>query len=50
MKDSKKQAIRDTTQDIMKLPEPKRNYILGVMNGILITFQNEEKDKTKAAT
>lgn len=45
MRDSKKNIIRDTTKDIMNLPEAKRNYILGVMNGILISFKNEEKKK-----
>lgn len=50
MKDSKKNIICDTTKDIMKLPEAKRNYILGVMNGMLISFKNEEKEKTKAVT
>lgn len=42
MKDSKKQTIRDTTKDIMKLPEEKRNFILGVMNGMLISFKSED--------
>lgn len=50
MKDSKKNTIRDTSKEIMALPESKRNFVLGVMNGILITFQNEEKEKTKAVT
>lgn len=50
MRDSKKQTIQNATKDIMKLPEPKRSYVLGVMNGILISFQNEEKEKAKAVT
>lgn len=45
MQDTKKQIIKDTTKDIMKLPEAKRNYILGVMNGMLISFKDEEKEK-----
>lgn len=50
MQETKKQTIRETTKDIMKLPETKRNYILGVMNGMLISFKNEEQEKTKAVT
>lgn len=49
MKDSKKNLIRDVTKDIASLPKDKQNYVLGVMNGMMITFKQEkEKEETKA--
>ena len=49
LKDSKKNLIRDVTKDIASLPKDKQNYVLGVMNGMMITFKQEkEKEETKS--
>lgn len=50
MKDSKKNLIRDVTRDIASLPKDKQNYVLGVMNGILITYKQEKEEKDAVKT
>lgn len=48
MKETKKNLIRDVTKKIDKLPESKQNYILGVMNGLLISCEDPQKGKAEA--
>ena len=47
MEASKKKKIEETTKTLMELPEHKRNYILGVMNGIMISFKLDEEKEQK---
>lgn len=48
MKETKKNLIRDVTKKIDKLPENKKNYILGVMNGLLISCEGTQREKEDA--
>lgn len=43
MKEFKKRLVRDVVQKIDKLPEDDKQYILGVMQGIMISSGNIEK-------
>lgn len=47
MKESKKRLVRDVTTKIDKLPENDKQYILGVMQGILISSGNSIRDEKK---
>lgn len=48
MKESKKRLVRDVTTKINKLPEDDKQYILGVMQGIIISSDNAKRgDKKK---
>lgn len=45
MSEEKRQLIRDVTTRINKLPEDKKHYILGYMNGVADTVEsNSRKD------
>ena len=45
MSEEKRQLIRDVTTRINKLPEDKKQYILGYMNGVADTVEsNSRKD------
>jgi len=43
LKESKKRLVRDVVQKIDKLPEDDKQYILGVMQGIMISSGNSER-------
>ena len=45
MKESKKELIKDVTEQFEKLPENKQQYIIGVMNGILISSEADKAEK-----
>lgn len=48
MSEEKRQLIRDVTTRINKLPEDKKHYILGYMNGVADTVEsNSRKDVMK---
>lgn len=45
MSEEKRQLIRDVTTRTNKLPEDKKHYILGYMNGVADTVEsNSRKD------
>ena len=43
LKDTKRNLIRDMTKRINALPDKKKQYVLGVMNGMLISYEGLEK-------
>lgn len=47
MSEEKKNLIRDVTKRLDKLPEDKKNYLLGYMNGIM---DNEKIHSSKEET
>ena len=47
MSEEKKNLIRDVTKRLDKLPEDKKNYVLGYMNGIM---DNEKIHSSKKET
>lgn len=47
MSEEKKKLIRDVTSRIDKLPEDKKNYLLGYMNGVI---DNEKIHSSKKET
>nr|DAE01640.1 MAG TPA: hypothetical protein [Siphoviridae sp. ctkyp1]DAH50204.1 MAG TPA: hypothetical protein [Caudoviricetes sp.]DAN72738.1 MAG TPA: hypothetical protein [Caudoviricetes sp.] len=47
MSEEKKNLIRDVTKRLDKLPEDKKNYLLGYMNGIM---DNEKIHSSKKET
>lgn len=40
MSEKKKELIRNVTERIDKLPDDKKNYLLGYMNGVIDTTEN----------
>lgn len=44
MKQGKKAIVRDVAKKIDKLPEDKQQYILGIMDGIMISSGNVRRD------
>ena len=49
MTDSKRETIREVAERINALPEEKQNYVIGVMNGMLISYELAEKQKEPVA-
>lgn len=47
MKDTKKNLIRDITKRINSLPDKNKQYVLGVMNGMLISYEISEKTSSE---
>lgn len=47
MSEEKKNLIRDVTTRIDKLPEDKKHYILGYMDGIIDCSANDSGQKQK---
>lgn len=47
LKESKKRLVRDVTTKIDKLPEDDKQYILGVMQGIMISSGNVKRGEKK---
>ena len=45
MSEEKRQLIRDVTTRINKLPEDKKHYILGYMNGVADTVESNPQKK-----
>lgn len=49
MKETKRRIVKDVAEKIDSLPEDKQQYVLGIMDGILIssgnTRRNCEEDK-----
>lgn len=45
MKESKKRLVIDVAQRIDKMPEDDKQYILGVMQGIMISSGNARKEE-----
>ena len=48
MSEEKRQLIRDVTTRINKLPEDKKHYILGYMNGVADTVESNPRKKAEA--
>lgn len=54
MKNTKRNLVRDVAKKISNLPEDKQQYVLGIMDGIMISSGNtrresaEEVDSEKA--
>lgn len=54
MKETKRRIVREVTSKLNKLPTDKQNYILGIMDGIMISSRNTriddsgEKEKAEA--
>lgn len=54
MKEAKRRLVREVTSKLNRLPNDKQNYILGIMDGIMISSRNtrmdhpEEKGNDKA--
>lgn len=54
MKETKRRLIKDVASKVEQLPDDKQQYILGIMDGIMISCRNkrpddsEEKEKTEA--
>ena len=44
MKNTKRSLVRDVAQKIEKLPEDKRQYVLGIMDGIMISSGNTRRE------
>lgn len=47
MKNTKRNLVRDVAQKIEKLPEDKRQYVLGVMDGIMISSGNTRRESVE---
>lgn len=47
MSEEKRQLIRDVTTRINKLPEDKKHYILGYMNGVADTVESNSRDSRR---
>ena len=47
MSEEKKNLIRDVTTRIDKLPEDKKHYILGYMDGVIDCSANDSDQKQK---
>ena len=47
MSEEKKNLIRDVTARIDKLPEDKKHYILGYMDGVIDCSDSDHKKETK---
>lgn len=45
MVDIKRDFVRNTVMEIMSLPDDQLNYVIGVMNGILISRDLKEVEK-----
>ena len=45
MKESKKRLVKDVVTKINKLPEDDKQYILGVMQGIMISSGNSRREE-----
>lgn len=45
MKESKKILVKDVAEKIDKMPEDDKQYILGVMQGIMISSGNARKEE-----
>ena len=44
MKESKRRIVKDVVERIDNLPEDKKQYVLGIMDGILISSGNTRRD------
>ena len=49
MSEEKKKLIRDVTARIDKLPEDKKHYILGYMDGVIDCSNSGQKKSEKGA-
>ena len=49
MSEEKRQLIRDVTTRINKLPEDKKHYILGYMDGVIDYSNSGQKENEKGA-
>lgn len=47
MKNTKRNLVRDVTKKINKLPEEKKQYILGIMDGIMISTGNVRRSDSE---
>lgn len=45
MKESKKRLVRDVASKINKLPEDDQQYILGIMDGIMLSSGNARREE-----
>lgn len=44
MKEAKRRIVKDVAQRISDLPEDKKQYVLGIMDGILISYGNARRE------
>lgn len=47
MKNTKRNLVRDVAQKIEKLPEDKQQYVLGIMDGIMISSGNTRRESVE---
>ena len=45
MKESKKRLVKDVAAKIDKLPEDNKQYILGIMDGIMLSSGNSRREE-----
>lgn len=45
MTDQKKDLVKEVAQKVDALPDDKKNYVLGVMNGMLISYDNASRQE-----
>lgn len=44
MKETKRRIVKDVAMKISNLPEDKKQYVLGIMDGIMISSGNVRRD------
>lgn len=44
MKETKRRIVKDVAQKINNLPEDKKQYVLGIMDGIMISYGNTRRE------
>lgn len=44
MKETKRRIVKDVAQKIDNLPEDKKQYVLGIMDGIMISYGNTRRE------
>lgn len=47
MKETKRRLIKDVASKVGQLPDDKQQYILGVMDGIMISCRNKRTDASE---
>lgn len=47
MKETKRRLIKDVASKVGQLPDDKQQYILGVMDGIMISCRNKRPDASE---
>lgn len=47
MKNTKRNLVRDVAKKISNLPEDKQQYVLGIMDGIMISSGNTRRESVE---